>query len=358
MATTDARKLGGDEHGSNGAWRRGALRGAALILTAPFLAWGVFALRYGSWAQPLCVTLAVLYGLAHAGAVAFAPLRRVLPLCVGAFLLPLAAFHLMRPSNDRAWQPDVARLPSAQIDGDKVVVRNVRNCLYRSETDMVARYATRAYDLARLRTADVFLADWGLHKVVHTMISFGFEDGQYLCFSIETRKETGEGYSAFKGLFRQYELIFVAGDERDLVGLRTNHRKGEIVRLYRLVNAPREAVRGAFLDYLARVNGLARKPEWYNALTENCMVGFFQIARQHAAHGRGRWHWSVLLNGYADRRAYENGALDTTLPFDALRERSIVNDRARAAGDSPAFSALIRAGVPGVLPAPAQEAQP
>ena len=336
------------KNGCGGAWRRGAVRAGALVLTAPFWAWGAFALRYGSWPEPLCWALAILYGLAHAGAVAFAPPRRVLPLCACAFLLPLAAFQLMRPSNDRAWQPDVAQLPVAEVSGDRVTVRNVRNCLYHSETNFVVRYETREYDLARLRSADVFLVDWGLHKVAHAMVSFGFDDGQYLCFSIETRKEVGESYSAVRGLFRQYELIFVAGDERDLVGLRTTFRPGETARVYRLVNAPREAVRGAFLEYLARVNGLARKPEWYNALTENCMVGFFQIARQHAAQGRGRWHWSVILNGYADRHAYETGALDTSLPFDELRARSVVNERARAAGGSPAFSTLIRAGVPGM----------
>lgn len=329
-------------------WRRGAGRFCAFVLAAPFWVWGVFALRYGSWPESVCVTLAVLYGIAQAGILALAPLRRVLPLSACAFLLPLAAFHIMRPSNDRTWQPDVAQLPVAEISGDRVKVHHVRNCLYRSETNFVVRYETREYDLAKLRSADIFLVDWGLHKVAHAMVSFGFEDGQYLCFSIETRKEVGEGYSAFKGLFRQYEVIFVAGDERDLVGLRTNFRQGETARIYRMVNAPRDAIRGAFLEYLDRLNGLAVRPEWYNALTENCMVGFFQIARRHAAKGRLRWHWSVILNGYADRHAYETGALDTTLPFDELRARSIVNDRARAAGVSPAFSALIRAGVPGM----------
>jgi len=190
------------------------------------------------------------------------------------------------------------------------------------------------------------------------MLSFGFEDGQYLCFSIETRKEVGESYSAFKGLFRQYEVIFIAGDERDLVGLRTNFRQGETARLYRMVKAPPQTIRATFLDYMSRINSLKRKSEWYNALTENCMVGFFQIARQHAVKGRGRWHWSVILNGYADRHAYENGALDTTLPFDALRERCVVNGRARAAGDSPAFSALIREGVPGIRPTNIKEPRP
>jgi hypothetical protein len=278
----------------------------------------------------------------------FAPVRRLLPGWSVAFLLPVAAFHLMQPSNSRTWQPDVAQLPYAEIAGDQVTVHHVRNCMYRSETDFTPRFETRRYDLSKLRTGDVYLVDWGLHKVAHTMVSFGFDDGQYLCFSIETRKEVGEEYSALKGLFRQYEVIFVAADERDLIRLRTTYRKGETVRLYRMVRARPEAVRGTFLDYLKRINGLKSKPEWYNAVTENCMVGFFQIARRHSSAGRGRWHWSVLLNGYADRHAYEKGSLDQSLPFDELRERSIINDRACAAGDSPSFSAQIRSGLPGM----------
>ena len=318
------------------------------LLLLPLWLWGIFALFYGSWPQGACVSLAVLYGATHLAVLLFAPMRRAALGCLAAFLLPLLAFHLMRPSNGRVWQPDVAQLPYAEFAGDQVTVHNVRNCAYQSETRFTAAFETRSYTLAKLRTADIFLADWGLHKVAHAMISFGFEDGQYLCFSIEARKEAGESYSAFKGFFRQYEVIFVAGDERDLVRLRTDFRQGETVRLYRMVNAPPQAIRGVFIDYLNRINSLKRSPAWYNAVTENCMVGFFQIARKHAVKGRGRWHWSVLLNGYADRHAYENGALDTSLPFDELRARSVINDRARAAGESPAFSDLIREGLPGV----------
>jgi len=315
---------------------------------APFLAWGVLALYFGSWPHVVCMTLALLYGLSHGVILCFVPLRRVLPGCAILFLLPLAAFHLMRPSNDRTWQADVAQLPYAEIMGDKITVHNVRNCTYRSEAEFTPQFETRHYDLSKLRTGDVYLVDWGLHKVAHTMVSFGFDDGQYLCFSIETRKEVGEDYSALKGLFRQYEVIFVAADERDLIRLRTDFRKGETVRLYRMVKASQEAVRGTFLDYLKRINSLKREPEWYNAVTENCMVGFFQIARRHSSAGRGRWHWSVLLNGYADRHAYQKGTLDRSLPFDELRQRSIINDRARAVGDSPAFSSQIRKGLPGM----------
>jgi hypothetical protein len=336
----------------SGSSRRAGTRFFWFVLSAPFALWGGCALYYGSWPHAVCVALTLLYGVAHLTVVWIAPWRRVILGCMALFLLPLSAFHLMRPSNNRPWQPDVAQQAYAQINGDQVTVYNVRNCVYQSETNFTVGYETRHYDLSKVRSADIFLVDWGLRKVAHAMLSFGFEDGQYLCFSIETRKEIGEAYSAFKGLFRQYEIIFVAGDERDLVGLRTNFREGETARLYRLVHAPKNAVRAAFLDYLAQLNALKQKPQWYNAMTGNCMVGFFQIARHHAIKGRGRWHWSVILNGYADEHAYTCGALDTSLPFETLREQSIINSKARAAGISTEFSALIRQGIPGIKPKP------
>jgi Domain of unknown function (DUF4105) len=329
--------------------RRSGSVGARLLwmlLFLPCSLWGVGALYYGSWPKVVCVSLALFYAVAQLAVVCLAPWRRVLAGSLLLFLLPLFAFHLMRPSNERPWQPDVAQPPYAEIDGDQVTVYNVRNCVYQSETNYTVALETRHYNLSELRTVDLYMVDWGLHKVVHTMVSFGFSDGHYLCFSIETRKEIGESYSAIKGLFRQYEVIFVAADERDLVGVRTTYRQGETVRLYRLVKAPVSAIRATFVDYLAKLNRLKQKPEWYNAVTGNCMIGFFQIARHHSA--KGGWHWSIILNGYIDKFAYDDHSFDTSLPFETFRERSIINPHAQKASYSPDFSARIREGVPGM----------
>jgi hypothetical protein len=176
------------------------------------------------------------------------------------------------------------------------------------------------------------------------MISFGFEGGDYLCFSIETRKEKGEAYSAVRGLFRQFELIYIVADERDVVRLRTNFRQGEDAYLYRL-NASPAKVRTLFLDYLRRVNSLRQQPEWYSALTHNCTTG---IRTQRAASDRAPWDWRMLANGHADALLYERGAITTNLPLTELKERCHINPRAHAAGPIEDFSRQIREGVPGV----------
>jgi hypothetical protein len=178
------------------------------------------------------------------------------------------------------------------------------------------------------------------------MFSFGFADGQYLCFSIETRKEVGESYSAVKGFFRDYELIYVAADERDVVRLRTNFRTGENVSLYRLRPRLDGVTEAVFLEYLQRLNQLHEQPEWYNALTDNCMTSAYKSIRKHAL--QARWDWRILANGHAAELAYREGTLCTDVPFAELKAASVVNAKARAAPAGADFSAAIRQGLPGM----------
>ncbi|MEW6272382.1 MAG: DUF4105 domain-containing protein, partial [Thermodesulfobacteriota bacterium] len=272
--------------------------------------------------------------------------RQALVLGVG-FAAVLAWWASLRPSNDRDWAPEVARPPTAEVDGDALIVRNVRNFDYRTEADFTERWEERRYDLAQLEGVDLFLSYWGSPLIAHTIVSFAFADGQHLAISIETRKERGEPYSAVRGFFRKYELYYVVADERDLIELRTNYR-GEEVYLYRLRVRP-EVARHLLLDYVATINEIAREPRWYNALVENCTTGI----RVHVQHVRGAqpWDWRLLVNGRVDELLYERSAIDTGLPFGELKQRSDVVARARAAGGDPAFSTRIRDGLPDPPPA-------
>ena len=248
------------------------------------------------------------------------------------------------PSHERDWQPDVAVLPYATFAGDSVTIHNIRNNEYRSETDFTPRYYDKTVHLSKLQTVDLFLSYWGPTLIAHTIMSFGFEGEGYVAMSIETRKEKNEEYSALKGFFKQYELIYIISDERDLVRLRTNYR-GEDVYLYRL-KGPREVGREVFLQYLRDINQLAAQPAWYNALTENCTTGIYRLARPYAA--RSWWSWKLFANGYMDELAYDIGAVDRSLPFAEFKVRSHINDRARAADHDLDFSRKIRDGLPGI----------
>ena len=324
------------------------LRLLFMVLLFPFFLWGFFAFWWGSWPHWVCVTLAVLYSFLNIAVIFIASRQWILLLCFLVFLIPLASFFLMQPSNDRNWQPDAVSIPHAEINGDTLILHNVRNCDYKTETDFVPHFETRTYDLSKLRSVDWMLVDWGLKYVAHSMVSLGFEGDNYLCFSVEMRKEVGEDYSAVRGFFRQYELLYIVGDERDLIRLRTNFRKGEDVYLYRIQNLSQKNIRNFLMGFVDRFNQLYENPEWYNALTQNCMTSWFRFARKSAAPGRGKWHWSIIVNGFADRHAYENGGIDNSLPFYELKRVSRVNDRAIAADNSPDFSKLIRQGMPGM----------
>jgi hypothetical protein len=311
------------------------------LLLLPTL-WAVAALYFDVRVSWLRTPLAVAYVLAVSGVWILAKGRWLkIGLTAGGFVLVLGWWLTLQPSNDRDWQPDVAVLAYADIKGNQATLHNIRNCDYRTETDFDVRHYDKTFDLDRLRTADLFMVYWGSPNIAHTMISFGFEGGDYLCFSIETRKEKGEAYSAVKGLFRQFELVYVAADERDVVRLRTNYRRGEDVYLFRL-NSSSDQARTLFLDYLRRLNSLRQRPEWYSALTDNCTTS---IRAQRAAADRAPWDWRMLANGHGDELLYERGLIATNLPLAELKQRCHINAQARAADKGEDFSRQIRQGV-------------
>ena len=240
-------------------------------------------------------------------------------------------------SNEADWQPDVARVASATIDGNRLTVRNVRNFDWRSETEFTERWEDRTYDLSKIRALDFFISHWGA-PIAHTMLSFVFEDGPPLCASIEVRKKKGQSYSAIGGFFRQFELIYTFADERDVIRVRTNFR-GENVRLYRL-SAPPTRARQVLLGYLTTANQLAAKPQWYNAATSNCTTDLVQHFEPVP------WDYRILLNDHIDALLYERGALDRAMSFEELHRISLIDARAQTAPDTEDFWQYIRVGLP------------
>ena len=328
-------------------WGRRLLRLLAILagLGALLLAtlWATAALYYDVRVGWLRGPLAGLYvGVIVTVWVLVKPRWRAAAATTGAFLLVYGWWSLLSPSNDRNWTPDLAVLPYAEINGDRVTIHNIRNCDYRSETDFDVRHYDRTVNLSDLRSVDLYMVYWGSPLMAHTMMSFGFGDDAYVCFSIETRKEQGEGYSAVKGLFRQFELTYVIADERDVVRLRTNYRNGEDAYLYRLKTTP-EAARQLFLDYVNRANRLREHPEWYNAVTDNCTTG---IRTQRAATDRAPWDYRVLVNGLGNELLYARGRIATNLPLAQIKELGHINARAKDADKDEDFSRLIREGLP------------
>lgn len=249
------------------------------------------------------------------------------PFC--ALLGILAAFLgwwlRLKPSHDRDWEPCVAVLPRAMRDGDAITIESVRNFDYRSLDDFVPRYETRIYHLANLKGVDIIVFNWGSALMCHPVLVFDFGQDGRICFSIETRYRRGQPFSLIRSLYRQQELIFLAADERDVILRRTKFGSPQMALLYHL-NAPMEAVRATFLDYIATINSIYDTPRWYHGVCANCTTSFYRLPSS-----RWRLDWRVLANVGLDRALYEDGLLDSGLSFEELQRLVYLNDIANAA---------------------------
>jgi hypothetical protein len=267
--------------------------------------------------------------------------RRTLAILAPLALLVAGYALLVRPRLDRDWKEDEARLATATFHGDTVAIHNVRNFDYQSTDQWTPRWEERTYDLSQLESAWFIVEPFSTHRgPAHTFVSFGFKDGRYLAMSVEIRKEKGESFDPFKALFRKYELYYVAGDERDLVRLRSNYRKDSVF-VYKVATEPAKA-RALLEDMLQRANTLAVRPEFYNTLTSTCTTNLVAHVNRIAPK-RVPFSYKVLLPAFADELAYDVGLLDTTVAFPELRRRALINARAAAADTAPDFSARIRA---------------
>lgn len=308
--------------------------------------WSALAARFGPYDS---VAGAVVLGVSGLVATIALLSRRGMALAIGAFAAIFATFLVfwsrIEPSNDRSWQPDVARLAHAEIEGDRVTIHNIRNFDYRSDVDYTPRYYDKTFDLRELDEVDLIAVYWMGDAIAHVMVSFGFAGRDFVTVSIETRKEVGESYDTIRGFFRQYELIYVVGDERDLIRLRTRYRKDptEDVYLYR-TGVPIENVRRLFLDYLREINALEDEPAFYNTGTTNCTTNVFRHTKVNP--GPHNFSWKILLSGYAPEYVYDRGGLDTRLPFAELKRISHINPIALEADLAPDFSQRIRANLP------------
>jgi hypothetical protein len=313
------------------------------LCRAALIAWATLAIYYSNlpWAG-MRLALAAAFAALTIWAIWFSRQRRMHAMAIVLFLGVVAWWISIRPSHDRIWRPEVAVMPRAVVDGDRVRLTGVRNFDYRTRNDFTVRYEEREVLLSHLIALDFYVSYFTEGPVGHTFLSFIFDNAPPLSISIETRPEVGEGFAPVASLFKQFELIYVVGDERDLVRVRTNYRR-EPVYLYRL-NTSADDARRLLLVYLGRINQLADHPEFYNLLTNSCTINILRYA--NAAGRSGGFDVRHVLNGLIDGYIYYSGRMDTTLPFDELRRRSQINEAAQAADDAPDFSQRIRASLP------------
>jgi hypothetical protein len=316
-----------------------------LIIIFPAI-WGGFALWYqipgGKSFKGLCVVLW--------GAFSFAMLITLwqgrMTVGVIAFIVALVGLLLwwarLTPTNDHEWADDVAQITTGMVADARVTLHNVRNFDWRSETDFTQRWETRSYDLDHLRTVDMIMSYWSRRAIAHMLISFGFDDGAQVVFSVEVRRQKTQAFSEIGGFFKEFELSIIAADERDVVRLRTNVR-GEDDYLYRL-QLSQQAMRLLFLGYVGEANSLVDSPRFYNTITVNCTTLVYQMMKRIV--GRLPLDYRLLFSGYLPEYVYRVGGLDRRYSLEELRVRGRITERAKISDRSESFSADIRGGIP------------
>jgi Domain of unknown function (DUF4105) len=319
----------------------------ATLVVGSTAIWGVFAVWYqapgGQAIKTLCVLLwaalsltvllALWQGRTGVGLLAFA-------VVFGALLI---WWQRIAPSNDRIWADDVARMTTGAVDGNRVTLYDVRNFDWRSDTDYTQRWETRSYELDRLNSVDMIMSYWTGPAIAHMLVSFGFDDGTHVVFSVEIRREKHESFSEIGGFFKEFELSIIAADERDVIRLRTNVR-GEDDYLYR-IRMPLPAMRSLFLAYIGEANGLVRTPRFYNTITVNCTTLVYHMMKRIVGHLPVDYR--LILSGYLPEYVYRVGGLDRSYSLSELRALGRITERAKQADRSGGFSADIRRGIPG-----------
>ncbi len=324
----------------NSHWKRAAKIIVMLLLLLLWV-WGVTALYLGVSGAVWSKYIAVLAFALFLPAV-FIFSRSffqgsLLSFCL--FTLLIMWWQTLIPTNNKDWAPDVAEISHGDISGDILTMYGVRNFTYKTEQFFDQDWDTRTYDLNNLQGVDIFLSYWGSEHIAHTIISWDFGKDGHLPISIETRKDKTQEYSTIKGFFKQFEIAYIAADEKDIIRLRTNYRK-ERVYLYRLLATKPQAL-ALLKDYLEKMNSLVDKPEFYNALTHNCTTTIQIHANAIREDAPPPLDWRLIASGHVDELLYDRGLIQSDLAFADLREVSRVDLKMQQEGEEN-FSARMR----------------
>ena len=248
-----------------------------------------------------------------------------------ALLWALIRHLKLRPSNERSWVNDNERMATAEFGEGEVTIRNVRDFEWRSNRDFDERWVDIKVKLDEVSKIWFVLEyfDPSRRQMAHTIMSFEMKDGSRIACSIEVRRERGERYHPIKGLFRQYELIYVWATERDVIGVRTRCRKSSVTHLFEAVVLGPDNERRMLESYLNRTNKLSQSPEWYNTITNTCTTNIVRHVNE-VYPGRVPRAVAVLLPGLSPKLLQRNNLVKIDGTIEETMRNSVIDEKAKS----------------------------
>lgn len=235
-----------------------------------------------------------------------------------AVLVFLSFVLLKKPSHDRDWELGQERLPKIDIVGDDIEISDFRDFVWNGSGKAEPRYVSRKHKLSEIRSVDVIISHFSdFEGLAHIFLSFGFVDGKHVVVSMETRREVGEEFSPILGLLNNFEIIYVVGSERDIVGLRTDVRD-ERVHIYPTVASPEKA-KELFLKLAEDINRIYAKPKFYNTLLSNC-TNVITRRVEDISELKFPLTYKTLLPGYFDEVLYGMELIPAAGNFEEIKK--------------------------------------
>ncbi|MDQ5951083.1 MAG: hypothetical protein QG639_360 [Patescibacteria group bacterium] len=255
-------------------------------------------------------------------------------------LVSLITFLSIQPSNSRNWVTEFAILPQVTIENETITIKKIRDWKY-SESEILSQdYISRTYNVNDLERVWFLIEPFGKWEgVAHTYFVFDFKDQPPVSFSIEARREEGEEYQAFFGLFKKYELIYLWGTETDFTLRRVVHQKND-VHMYPMTISP-EFQKSLFLELAKATQQLETKPRFYNTLTSNCTNNLAYHAN-NIKNDAAPFHYARFLTGYSGEYVYDLGYIPNDKPYDEVKQQFYINQIVQEVSQNASFSAALR----------------
>lgn len=243
-----------------------------------------------------------------------------------------------KPTNDPPWKDEYSRLASADFNGNSVIIRNLRRARYATNAaPLTVDWTEKEVELGDLKDVWFGISVFAPPNIAHTFLSFDFGDGDPIVISVEARQRPGQKFHPFTGLLKEFHIIYVVGDEQDVIGVRTYSKRNEIY--FQPLTISPDRARTLFCDMMARTNALISTPKHYNTLAANCTIS---LAKDTILPWWQRYFdWRLILSGFSDRVAWQFGVLDQEHSVRALRAAAHLNPD-DASPHEPDFSKRIR----------------